>query len=70
MIAVASDNGCVDQQVSPASEGLDLEQLLLENRILNFEKYLYQRPINGLLELFKDIEYDASPGTIGGGLKK
>jgi len=34
------------------------------------EKYLYQRPINRLLESFKDIEYDASPGTIGGGLKK
>jgi transposase len=34
------------------------------------EKYLYQRPINRLLESFKDIEYDVPPGTIGGGLKK
>ena len=37
---------------------------------LLLEKYLYQRPINRLLESFKDIEYDAPPGTIGGGLKK
>ncbi len=42
MIAVSSDNGCVDQQVSPVSEGLDLEQLLLENRILNCEKNRYK----------------------------
>ena len=37
---------------------------------LLLEKYLYQRPINRLLESFKDIEYDVPPGTIGGGLKK
>ncbi|RLA86983.1 MAG: IS66 family transposase [Deltaproteobacteria bacterium] len=37
---------------------------------LLLEKYLYQRPINRLLELFKDIEFDAAAGTIGGGLKK
>ena len=37
---------------------------------LLLEKYLYQRPINRLLESFKDIEFDASPGTIGDGLKK
>jgi len=37
---------------------------------LLLEKYLYQRPINRLLESFKDIEYDAPGGTIGGGLKK
>ena len=37
---------------------------------LLLEKYLYQRPINRLFESFKDIEYDAPPGTIGGGLKK
>jgi transposase len=37
---------------------------------LLLEKYLYQRPINRLLELFKDIEYDVPAGTIGGGLKK
>ncbi len=37
---------------------------------LLLEKYLYQRPINRLLESFKDIEYDAPPGTIGDGLKK
>jgi len=37
---------------------------------LLLEKYLYQRPINRLLESFKDIEYDAAAGTIGGGLKK
>jgi len=37
---------------------------------LLLEKYLYQRPISRLLESFKDIEYDAPPGTIGGGLKK
>jgi len=34
------------------------------------EKYLYQRPINRLLESFKDIDYDVPPGTIGDGLKK
>jgi len=37
---------------------------------LLLEKYLYQRPINRLLESFKDIEFDASPGIIGDGLKK
>ncbi len=37
---------------------------------LLLEKYLYQRPINRLLESFKDIEYDVPAGTIGGGLKK
>jgi transposase len=37
---------------------------------LLLEKYLYQRPINRLLELFKDIEYEVPPGTIGDGLKK
>jgi transposase len=37
---------------------------------LLLEKYLYQRPINRLLESFKDIEFDAPPGTIGDGLKK
>jgi transposase len=37
---------------------------------LLLEKYLYQRPINRLLESFKDIEFDASAGTIGDGLKK
>jgi transposase len=34
------------------------------------EKYLYQRPINRLLESFKDIEFDTAAGTIGDGLKK
>ncbi|NIM98060.1 MAG: transposase [candidate division Zixibacteria bacterium] len=34
------------------------------------EKYLYQRPINRLLESFKDIEFDMAAGTIGDGLKK
>jgi transposase len=37
---------------------------------LLLEKYLYQRPINRLLESFKDIEFDVAPGTIGDGLKK
>jgi len=37
---------------------------------LLLEKYLYQRPLNRLLESFKDIEFDAPPGTIGDGLKK
>jgi transposase len=37
---------------------------------LLLEKYLYQRPINRLLEMFKDIDYDVPPGTIGDGLKK
>jgi transposase len=37
---------------------------------LLLEKYLYQRPINRLLESFKDIEYEVPPGTIGDGLKK
>jgi transposase len=37
---------------------------------LLLEKYLYQRPINRLLESFKDIEFDVPAGTIGGGLKK
>jgi len=37
---------------------------------LLLEKYLYQRPINRLLESFKDIEFDTSAGTIGDGLKK
>ena len=37
---------------------------------LLLEKYLYQRPINRLLEMFKDIEFGASPGTIGDGLKR
>lgn len=34
------------------------------------EKYLYQRPINRLLESFKDIEFDMAAETIGDGLKK
>jgi len=34
------------------------------------EKYLYQRPINRLLESFKDIEFDMAAGTIGDGLRK
>jgi transposase len=34
------------------------------------EKYLYQRPINRLLESFKDIEFDMAAGTIGDGLKR
>jgi len=42
MIAVASEYSCVDQQVSPVSEGLDLEQLLLENRVLNCDKNYYK----------------------------
>jgi len=37
---------------------------------LLLEKYLYQRPINRLLESFQDIEFDVAPGTIGDGLKK
>ena len=37
---------------------------------LLLEKYLYQRPINRLLESFKDIEFDVAAGTIGDGLKK
>lgn len=37
---------------------------------LLLEKYLYQRPINRLLESFKDIEFDVAPGTIGDGLPK
>lgn len=37
---------------------------------LLLEKYLYQRPINRLLESFKDIEFDVPSGTIGDGLKK
>ena len=37
---------------------------------LLLEKYLYQRPINRLLESFKDIEFDMAPGTIGDGLKR
>ena len=37
---------------------------------LLLEKYLYQRPINRLLESLKDIEYEVPPGTIGDGLKK
>ena len=37
---------------------------------LLLEKYLYQRPINRLLESFKDIEFDMAAGTIGDGLKK
>lgn len=34
------------------------------------EKYLYQRPINRLLDSFKDIDFDAAAGTIGDGLQK
>ncbi len=34
------------------------------------EKYLYQRPINRLLESFKDIEFSAAAGTIGDGLNR
>lgn len=34
------------------------------------EKYLYQRPINRLLESLKDMNAGLSPGTIGDGLKK
>ena len=34
------------------------------------EKYLYQRPINRLLESFQDVEFDLAAGTIGDGLKK
>lgn len=37
---------------------------------LLLEKYLYQRPINRLLDSFKDIEFDMVAGTIGDGLKK
>lgn len=37
---------------------------------LLLEKYLYQRPINRLLESFKDIEFEMAAGTIGDGLKK
>ena len=37
---------------------------------LLLEKYLYQRPINRLLESFKDIEFDMAAGTTGDGLKK
>ena len=37
---------------------------------LLLEKYLYQRPINRLLESFKDLEFDTAAGTIGDGLKK
>jgi transposase len=37
---------------------------------LLLEKYLYQRPINRLLESFKDIEFDMAAGTIGDGLKR
>jgi transposase len=37
---------------------------------LLLEKYLYQRPINRLLESFKDVEFDMAAGTIGDGLKK
>ncbi len=37
---------------------------------LLLEKYLYQRPVNRLLELFKDIEFDVAPGTVGDGLNK
>ena len=38
--------------------------------IIILEKYLYQRPINRLLESFKDSEFNVSAGTIGDGLKK
>ena len=37
---------------------------------LLLEKYLYQRPINRLLESFKDLEFDMAAGTIGDGLKR
>ena len=37
---------------------------------LLLEKYLYQRPINRLLESFKDIECGMAAGTVGDGLKK
>ena len=42
MIAVASENTCGDQQLIPVSEGLDLQQLLQENRALNCEKNYYK----------------------------
>ncbi len=42
MIALVSENTCVDQQVIPVSERLDLQQLLLENRILNCDKNYYK----------------------------
>ena len=42
MIALASDNTGVNQQVSPVRERLDLQQLLLENRILNCDKSYYK----------------------------
>jgi transposase len=37
---------------------------------LLLEKYLYQRPINRLLESLRDIEFDMAAGTIGDGLKR
>lgn len=37
---------------------------------LLLEKYLYQRPINRLLESYKDIDCELPAGTIGDGLKK
>ena len=42
MIAVASEYTGMDQPVSPVSEGLDLEQLRLENRVLNCDKNYYK----------------------------
>ena len=42
MIAVASEYACVEQQVSPVSEGRDLEQLLRENRVLNCDRNYYR----------------------------
>jgi hypothetical protein len=42
MIAVASENICGDQQVSPVSEVIDLQQLLQENRSLHCDRNYYK----------------------------
>jgi len=42
MIAVASENICGDQQVSPVSEVIDLQQLLQENRTLHCDRNYYK----------------------------
>ena len=42
MIAVASENICGYQQVSPVSEVIDLQSLLQENRTLHCDRNYYR----------------------------
>ena len=42
MISIAPEHGCLVQPIGPATEGLDLEQLLKKNRGLYWEKTFYR----------------------------